>query len=380
MTTTMNTTMTTTMHTWHKLRAAIAALAVLALLGGCSRLGGDDAASNGTPPTTGQTTSQTEAATASEPVAVRVQQPEYRTLQNRISYVGTVFAAQEVPIIARVQGTLVELPVQEGDAFEQGTVIGRLESPEMEAAVERLSAEVDYWQRRHDTDTRLVEQGALAPEQAASSQRALRTAQAGLNEAQAQLAKTVVTAPFDGTVLDWTAQIGQPVMPGQPLILIGDATREIRVDVVEEDLARGIEIGTIVELSLTPGETTEAQVTSISPAASGPARTFSVTVPISVRENLPRKGSSIRAEFILNRRESALAVPSRAVADPGGTPHVFLVRDETAYRRNVEMGITQGGWTAVRFDWDETTPVAVTNLTGLSDELPVYAVATEGRD
>lgn len=372
----MNTTMTTT----HTLRTGIVALAVIALLGGCSRLGGDDAASNGTPSTTGQPTGRTEAAAAADPIAVRVQQPEYRTLENRISYVGTVFAAQEVPIISRVQGTLVELPVQEGDVFQQGTVIARLESPEMEAAVERLSAEVDYWRRRHETDTRLVEQGALAPEQAESSQRALRTARAGVSEAEAQLAKTVVTAPFDGTVLDWTAEIGQPVMPGQPLILIGDVTREIRVDVVEEDLSRGIEIGTIVELSLTPGETTEAQVTSISPTSSGPARTFSVTIPISTRGNLPRKGSSIRTEFILNRRESALAVPSRAVADPGGTPHVFLVHEETAYRRDVEMGITQGGWTAVRFEWNGTTPVAVTNLTGLSDELPVYAVAGEGRD
>jgi hypothetical protein len=34
----------------------------------------------------------------------------------------------------------------------------------------------------------------------------------------------------------------------------------------------------------------------------------------------------------------------------------------------------------VRFEWDGITPVAVTNLAGLRDELPVYAVATEGRD
>ncbi|MFW5695524.1 MAG: efflux RND transporter periplasmic adaptor subunit [Alkalispirochaeta sp.] len=351
--------------------AVPAAFAVLLLLSGCSRPSGDAA-----PSASGEAAHVPER----QPVAVRVQHPEYRTLENRISYVGTVFASQEVPIVARVQGTLVELPVAEGDAFRQGEVIARLESPEMEAAVERLSAEVDYWDRRHDTDLRLVEQEALAPEQADASERALRTARAGLSEAEAQLAKTVVTAPFDGTVLDWTAEAGQPVMPGQRLALIGDATREIRVDVVEEDLARGIKIGTAVYVSLTPGDSTEAQVAAIAPTSSGPARTFSVTLPISPSEDLPRKGASIRVEFILNRRDTALAVPTRAVADPNGTPHIFVVRDDTAYRHDVDVGITEGAWTAVSFDWDGSSAVALTNLAGLQHEQPVYAVATEGKD
>ncbi|MFW5643550.1 MAG: efflux RND transporter periplasmic adaptor subunit [Alkalispirochaeta sp.] len=317
------------------------------------------------------------------PVAVRVQQPEYRTLEHRISYVGTVFAGQEVPIIARVQGTLSQLPVPEGASFTEGTVLARLESPEMEAAAERLRAEVDYWSARYETDTRLVEQGALAPEQADSSNRALRTARAGLAEAEAQLAKTVVSAPFDGTVLDWPAEIGQPVMPGQPLILIGDASREIRVGVVEEDLSRGVTVGTAVELSPAPDRIIASRVTSVAPAASGRARTFSVTVPIPAADSglpaeLARKGTSIRTDFIVERRESALAVPVRSLADRDGSPHIFTVSGEAARRHDVTVGISQNGWIAVSFDWNETDPVAITNLNGLRDGAPVYAVTAEG--
>ncbi len=317
------------------------------------------------------------------PVAVRVQQPEYRTLERRISYVGTVFAGQEVPIIARVQGTLVELPVREGQSFVRGTVLARLDSPEMEAAVERLRAEVDYWSSRNETDRRLVEQGALAPEQADSSERALRTARAGLDEATAQLAKTVVTAPFDGNVLDWPAEIGQPVMPGQPLILIGDASREVRTDVVEEDLQRGIREGTPMELSLAPDRILSSAVTSVAPASSGPARTFTVTVAIPVAGDpssateLPRKGSSIRADFIVDRRESTLAVPLRAVADRDGAAHLFVVTEDTAHQRSVTPGISQGGWIAVDFDWNGADPVAVTNLNTLRDGASVYAVSAD---
>ncbi len=335
------------------------------------------------------------------PVAIRAEMPREMTLERRIPYVGTVFARQEVQIIARIQGTLVELPVQEGDAFSAGNVLARLDSPETEAAVSRLQAEVDYWRRRYDTDRRLVDQGALAPEQADSSERAYRTARAGLAEAQAQLAKTVVTAPFHGTVLDWPAEIGQPVMPGQPLILIGDATREIRVDVIEEDLGRGIEIGTAVELQLSPGRRVDSSVAAISPTSSGPARTFSVTIPIpatgapaaaspaadtgagsagadSGAMALPRKGASIRTEFIAERQKATVAVPTRAIADRDGRPHIYLVSDDRVRRIDVSLGISQDGWIAAVFDWNGIDPVAVTNVSSLRDGAAVYAVTAEG--
>lgn len=347
----------------------VTTLAAVTVFGGCTAESGTNAE--------GASESASQA-----PIAVRVQTPEYRTLEHRISYIGTVYAGQEVSIIARVQGTLSQLAMPEGASFTEGAVLARLESPEMEAAVERLRAEVDYWSARHETDNRLVAQGALAPEQAESSNRALRTARAGLAEAEAQLAKTVVTAPFSGTVLDWPAEIGQPVMPGQPLVLIGDATRELRIDVVEEDLGRGIAVGTPVELAPAPGRVLESQVTSIAPAASGRARSFSVTVPIPRADTAPsagllRKGASIRTEFILERRESALAVPVRALVDRDRTPHLFTVVDEVAHRHEVTPGIAQGGWIAVSFDWNGRDPVAVTNLIGLHDGAPVYAVAAE---
>ena len=250
----------------------------------------------------------------------------------------------------------------------------------MEAAVERLEAEVDYWSRRHETDKRLVDQGALAQEQSDASERAIRSARASLDEAKAQLAKTVLTAPFEGTVLDWPTEIGQPVMPGQQLILIGDSSREIRVEVVEEDLARGISPGTPVELLLTDGKPVTASVTAIAPVSSGQARTFSVTIPIPNESGsgLQRKGTSIRADFIVDRQAEVVAVPTRAIADRDGQPHLFIITSDTAHRIEVELGISQKGWIAADFEWNGNDPVAVTNLNGLKDGAPVYAVMTEG--
>ena len=314
------------------------------------------------------------------PVAVRIETPRIMTLEQRISYIGTIYARQEIPIIARVQGTLAEIRFREGEAFPADAVLARLDSPEMEAAVERLEAEVDYWSRRHETDKRLVDQGALAQEQSDASERAIRSARASLDEAKAQLAKTVLSAPFEGTVLDWPTEIGQPVMPGQQLILIGDSSREIRVEVVEEDLARGIRAGTPVELLFTAGKPVTSRVSAIAPVSSGQARTFSVTIPIPFESSggLQRKGTSIRTEFIIDRQSNVVAVPTRAIADRDGKPHLFIITGDTAHRIEVKLGISREGWIAADFDWNGKDPVAVTNLNSLKTGAPVYAVMTKG--
>lgn len=355
------------MKTKYAVTILIAGFALLSA--GCTGGSGGDAPAE-------DTSAEAERANAA-PTAIRVMAPEYRTLENRLSYVGTVYARHEVPIASRTQGTLTERMKSEGEFFTRGTVLARLDAPELEAAVERLTAEAEYWTRRHATDRRLVEQGALAPEQADSSERAARSARAALAEARAQLAKTVVEAPFHGQVLDWLAEPGQPLMPGQPIVLVGDPRREVRVDVVEEDLFRGITEGTEVVLNLSADGAVRSNVTAIAPVSSGPARTFRVTIPVPDMETL-RKGSSVRVHFVLDRSDSSPAVPSRAITTREGSPHLFVISDEVARMEPITTGISASGWTAVDFSWNGEDPVAVTNLSSLSDGAPVLAVWEEG--
>ena len=280
-----------------------AAVAAVMLVAGCGLVSDD-----------GEESAAEEQPREERPVAVRVVSPEYRTLEQRMSYVGTVHAGREVQVISRIQGTVAEQAYAEGERFETGALLAALDSPELEAAVARAEAERDYWCRKHEADERLADRGALPPEEAEASARACRSARASLAEAQAQLDKTRVKAPFTGEVLDRLAEPGEPLMPGQPVVLIGNPGREVRIDVVEEDLERGVTVGTEASMRLGAERIVESVVRKVSPASAGPARAFEVTVPIPAGAGeQPRKGASIRVDFILDR---ARAHPCRA--EPGG--------------------------------------------------------------
>lgn len=313
-----------------------------------------------------------------QPTAVRVVRPERRDLKTGVSYMGTVSARKEVKVIARIPGTVIALPFREGETAKEGEAIALLDAPEIRAQVARLTAERDYWAKRHEADLRLVGKNALAPDQADAGERSLKTTEAALLEATSQLRKAQESAPFDGTVLSWFAEPGQGVLPGQPILSFGSVEAELRVEVAEEDLGRGIRVGTAVDIEAEDGRTVRAAVQEVAPAANAPSRTFTAKIALPAgAEKAARVGSSIRVNFILDSLEDALTLPVSAIVSGSPTPHIFIVRDGHAVKVPVETGLENRGRVAVRFPWNGSDQVAISNLGGLEDGTPVFTVDAE---
>ncbi len=336
----------------------LAAIAALLILWGC---GGNKSDRHETPP-----------------VATRVTKPVISDMENQLTYMGTVQSQQEVRVIAQVQGTVISLPVKEGEPIGKGEVAARMDAPELRAAVERLRADAEYWQHRYESDQRLVAAEAIPKEQMEISKRAYLGARAGLQEAESRLAKTVEKSPVNGVVLKWYLEPGQSVMPGQPLILLGEKQLEVHAEVVEEDLHRGVVTGIKANIEDGWGNRFETTVSEVSPAASGAARTFLVKLPVPENHAAGmRKGASVRVKFILKSSREAVTLPIDAIADRYGNPHIFLIRDQQAFRQPVQLGIEKNGWIETAFPWNGSDLVAVSNLNSLSDSTAVFPVLVE---
>jgi len=313
--------------------------------------------------------------TAIRPVAVRTAKPVVMDLGSRLSYMGTVHSQKEVKVIAQTQGKVISLPFEEGSKVNPGDVVARIDAPELRAVVKRLQAEKDYWCRRYEADQRLVAAEALPQEQMESSKRACLNARAALAEAESRLAKTVEKSPVRGEVLKWFVEPGQSVMPGQPLLLLGNDNLEIHAEVIEEDLQRGIAVETPAEIETGTGNRFRTKVSEIAPMSSGFSRTFTVKLPVpkSYAQNL-RKGASVNINFILKVSEGAIALPLNAIADRDNNPHIFLIKDERAIQQPVKLGLEQDGWIEVSFPWNGKDAVAISNLGSLADSIPVFSV------
>lgn len=312
------------------------------------------------------------------PVAVRVHSPQLRDMSEHLTYIGSVHATNEIPVIAQVQGTVSSLPFDEGMSIKKGDLLIKLSVPDLEANVNKLKAEYNYWDQHLKEDLSLLDKNAISQEQVDISRKTFETSQASLKEVKARLRKAKEVAAFDGTILKQFVKPGQHVMPGQSLLQIGNKMLEIHVEIVQEDINKGIQVGSSVYIITNKGNKIASVISSIASAPTGSGRTFTTKLQVpSQFLNEIRIGEALTINFILNQKKQILAVPETALFSKNNEQFIYLIKDNKAIVTSVKIGIRQSGWISTEFNWNGSDLVAISNITNLSDSTIVYAVKDE---
>lgn len=162
---------------------------------------------------------------------------------------------QQAESVARQQEAAVAAAVKRVDAAKGAVATARagLVNPEIRAA---QSAGI---------------RGQLAQQQAEIANALAHTnqARAQLVEAEAVRSELTVRAPFDGTVVTRTAEPGEIVSPGTPIVTIVDLSRIYLRGFVPEGRIGDVKVGQVarVYLDSRPNEPVEAYVSRIDPEA-----------------------------------------------------------------------------------------------------------------
>lgn len=127
-------------------------------------------------------------AQAPPPVPVEVKDIDKNTVQSSSEYVGRLEAKQKVALAPRVDGRVIEIAVQEGDAVEQGDLIVQLQLNREQGEVEAAESQVIREQanlNNTEAELRAVEAEVAEAEAAVEQSKAdLRQQEAELNLAQ----------------------------------------------------------------------------------------------------------------------------------------------------------------------------------------------------
>ncbi len=184
--------------------------------------------------------------------------------------------------------------------------------------------------------------GATARAQSAAA--GLAGARAAAEAADLTEAFSRIAAPFDGVVTEKLVEPGNMAAPGTPLMRI-EETRGFRLDVrVDESRVAQLVPGATVSVSFDaePGgapRLTNGTVTEISRAVDAEARSFLVKIGLPAANGL-RSGMFGRARFATQPR-TVLAVPAAALVNHGQVTSVFVVQNDTARVRLVQVSGTE---------------------------------------
>ncbi len=173
-----------------------------------------------------------------------------------------------------------------------------------------------------------LEKSGATEEQIAAQSAAVDAARALVQGIQAEFAKTVIRAPFAGTVTRQDAKKGAIVTPNVPLVsLISAAKFQVETNVSEADVAK-IKLGDGVEITLDAygKDVFKAEIVSIDPAAAfmqGVA-SYRVVVQFSENDDRVKEGMTVNANIITQKRDNVLVIPASAIIQRGNDRFVLV--------------------------------------------------------
>lgn len=200
-----------------------------------------------------------------------------------------LYSERDADVYCRLQdetGGEAGLPVREirieiGDRVEEGQVMAVLENAEAELAVKSARADADEAAHRYERLRKLVEREMVSRETYEEALYAHQRAQAALERAELELARTRIQAPFDGVVSRRYVRVGDVVRQGDRVFRVTQMSPLRARLLVPEERSQDFQEGDRVLLSDTDGGRDTARVVVVAPSIDPASGTREVIVELT---------------------------------------------------------------------------------------------------
>jgi len=297
---------------------------------------------------------------APPPAEVGVVAVEPRTLPLEYEFVGEVQPIKRVEVRARVDGVIEERPFTEGSLVKRGQVLYRLERVRYEAAYRSAAARLANAKRLVERLEPLLARKAVAQQDVDDARTELEAAQAAFDEAQKDRDDAVVRAEIDGRIGRTQLEVGARVTGPEDLLTTIEQVRPVYVTFrpsaqdqqewrSDERSRRLIQPGSDLEVKVVRPDGTEAprggRLDYVSPSVDPGTGTLELRASFDNRDRSLIAGQFVRVRLRGFERDSALAVPRRAVQQSLDRQFVLVVgKGDTVQARNIETGTWSGDW------------------------------------
>ena len=334
---------------------------------------------------------------------------QHKDLIRKITLPGTLVAFSEATLYGKVAGYLRSISVDKGDTVRSGQTLATLEVPEMVKEIDqaeavhqeslanldrsRAEAELQSATFRRFNEVHSKDPDAISSQELDEYRSKFEVAQTNVKLAEAKVATARanrdrlvalsryanISAPFSGVVtarfVDRGAliQAAASSMQAQPIVTVQDlCTVRVYVSVPEIDVP-SIRIGAPASLTTTayPGRVFTASVTRFAQALDPATRTMKTEIDIHNPQHPLRPGMYAEVTLETERRSGAVVVPASALIVEGGRRVVYIVRDGTAHRVEVQTGLDDGSEVEIRSGLQGGEQLVVAGKESLADGKPV---------
>ena len=265
---------------------------------------------------------------------------------------GDVKTKQNVLVYPEMAGTLYKVYVKEGQRVSKGQLLAAIDDGGLSSQVSQLKTQAELAKTTYERQKRLWEQKIGSEIQFLQAKTNYEASQNAVKQAQSQLGKSTIRAPFSGIVDDVIKDQGTVVAPGsgsEVFRIVNLTDMYISVDVPESylgDIAKGKEAKVYFPVL---GDTIISKVRQTGNFINPSNRAFSVEIPVPNKKGNIKPNLSAKVSLNDYSNDTAITIPQSIISEnANGDQYVYIANEsdkENQARINRQIivtGRTQG--------------------------------------
>ncbi len=262
-------------------------------------------------------------------------------LVNNLFAIGKVGSFNQIDVLPEVAGKINVIYCKEGEPVKKGDLLVKLNDADLQAQLLKIKSQLKLAEKKLDRLKKLIGINGVSQEEYEMQENEHNSFKADENYMIAQIAKTNITAPFDGFVGLKNVSEGSFVNASTPLFSLIQ-TQPLYVEFsLPEKYANLIKKGTVVNFSLdnmTSVKTNTATLFAIEPKVEEATKTIRARAIYNGSEDF-YPGSFAKVFLNIEDAQNAFMVPTQCIIATLKGQKVFISKNGLAKEVEVKIGI-----------------------------------------
>jgi len=264
---------------------------------------------------------------------------------------GNVSTKDLLVIYPEYAGILSKVYVKDGQRVSKGQVLAKIDDGGLSQQLAQLKIQMDLAETTFARQERLWEQNIGSEMQFLQAKSNFEAQQQMVKQIQIQLNKTIVKAPFSGTIDDVISEQGSVVAPGQSQLMriVNLNNMYIETDVPESYISTIVKNKSVVVEFPVLGKTIQAKIREAGHYINPANRTFKVKISVPNEDKSIKPNLTAKLKINDYTNEKALLIPQSIVSeDANGQQYIYVILDKNENNLGIvkkviiQTGKTQG--------------------------------------
>jgi membrane fusion protein (multidrug efflux system) len=291
-------------------------------------------------------------------------------INKQIEVNGSVLPNEMTTIQSEVSGRVTFLQIPEGASVAAGTVLARINDADLKASQQKINVQLDLAQKNETRLKKLLSIGGINQADYDLVLNQVNTLKADLAVLQAQLDKTVIKAPFAGTLGLRMISMGAYLTPATVITTI-QQVNQLKIDFsVPEFYAQKIKKGAVVHVQSSDNKTkADAVIIATEPLVNATTRNLKVRAVLKGQSfNL---GAFVKISIDATAPANSILIPSNCIIPESTVKKVVVVKDGVGQLVEVETGERNEGLVQIVKGLSVGDSIAVSGVLFVKPNSPV---------